>query len=354
MIQFRPFFFQLSLNFPDPLLGLLDLGGDAAAAVLLTPQFFLNPGDVGAVIVHVALQNRHLAIQLLVGSGQHIGFQPDGFQLPVPVMERLSQFLRLPIEGIQIVVSLLQDKGSGGVVCLGLLGGGGQLVQRIQPDGNLHAFQLVLEFQIFFCLFRLHFQRFQLQFQFRNLVPDAKEVVLGGCQLPLRLLLAVAVLGDTGGFLENFPAVAAFQGENFVDAALTDVGVALLAKARVHEQLVNVPEPGGLLIDIVFAVAGAVIPAGNHDLVGIVGQRPVGVVQCQRGLGKAHGTALLGAAENHVLHLGAPQGLGALLPQYPEDGIGDIRFAGAVGADNGGDVVAKADQRLIREGLEAL
>ena len=312
---------QLFLNLRDALLGLLNLGGDAAAAVLLPFELFLNPGDVGPVIVHVALKHCHLTVQLLVGGREHIGLQPDGFQFSVPVMEGLSQVLRLPVEGVQIVVGLLQNEGSGGIVLLGLLGGGGQLIQRVQPDGHLHALEFLFQFQILFCLFRLHLQRFQLEFQLGHLVADAKQVVLGGGQLPLGFLLAVAVLGDTGGFLENLPAVAAFQGENFVNAALTDVGVALPAQARVHKQLVNIPEPGGLLINIVFAVAGAVIPTGNHDLVGIICQRPVGVVQRQGRLGKTHCTALLGAAEDHVLHFRAPQGLGALLAQYPQNRV---------------------------------
>ena len=72
--KLRPFFFQLFLNFRHPLLGLPDLGGNAAAAILLTLELLLNPGDIGAVIIHIALQNRHLTIQLLVGGTEHIGF----------------------------------------------------------------------------------------------------------------------------------------------------------------------------------------------------------------------------------------------------------------------------------------
>ena len=164
----------------------------------------------------------------------------------------------------------------------------------------------------------------------------------------------MTVFGDAGGLFKNLPAVVALEGENFVDAALADVGVALPAQARVHKQFVDVLQAGGLAVDVVFAVAAAVIAAGDHDLVGIVSQGPVGVVQGQGGLGKAHGAPLLGAAEDHVLHFGAPEGFGALLAHDPEDGVGDIRFAGAVGPDDGGDVVAEPDQGLVREGLKAL
>ena len=107
-------------------------------------------------------------------------------------------------------MGLLQDKGCGSIILLGLLGSGRQFVQRVQPDGHLHALEFILEFQIFFRLLRLGLEGFQLQFQLGDFVADAQQVILRGCQLPLRLLLAVPVLGDTGGFLEDFPAIAAF------------------------------------------------------------------------------------------------------------------------------------------------
>ena len=104
-----------------------------------------------------------------------------------------------------------------------------------------------------------------------------------------------------------------------------------------------------MLVDIVFAVPGAVIAPGDHHLVGIVGQRPVGIVQGQCGLREAHSGTLLGAAEDHILHFRAPEGLAALFTHDPEDGIGDIRFSGAVGPHDGGNIVAETDQSLVRE-----
>ena len=242
-----------------------------------------------------------------MGGAEHIGLQPDGFQFSVPLVEGLSQLLRLTVEGVQIVMSLLQNEGSRSIVLLRLLGSGGELFQGVQPHGHFHALQLVLQFQILFCLFRLDLQRLQLQLQLGDLVADAKQVVLGVLQFALRLLLAVAVLGNTGSLLKDFPAVAAFQGEDLVNAALADVGVALLAKTGVHKQLVDVPQTGGLLVDVVFAVAGAVIPAGDHDLVGIISQSTVRIVQGQGCFRESHGAPLLGAAEDHVLHFRAPQ-----------------------------------------------
>ena len=116
----------------------------------------------------------------------------------------------------------------------------------------------------------------------------------------------------------------------------------------------DIPQAGGLLIDVIFAVTGAVVAPGNHDLVGIVAQCPVRIIQSQGSLRETHGGPLLGSAEDHVLHLGTPEGFGALLTHDPENGVGNIGFTGAVGADDGGNVIAKADQCFIRKGLEAL
>ena len=76
-----------------------------------------------------------------------------------------------------------------------------------------------------------------------------------------------------------------------------------------------------LLVDVVFALAGAVIPARDHQLVGVIMQGAVAVVQHERRLGKADGGALLRAAENDILHLLAAQRAGILLAHDPADGI---------------------------------
>ena len=79
-----------------------------------------------------------------------------------------------------------------------------------------------------------------------------------------------------------------------------------------------------------------------------------GVVDDQRHLGKAQLAPLFRAAEDHILHFGAPQGLAALFAHDPEDGVGYVGLAGAVGAHNGRDILFKGEPGLVREGLEAL
>ena len=164
----------------------------------------------------------------------------------------------------------------------------------------------------------------------------------------------MAEAGDTGGLLKDLPAVGALDGQNLVNAALPDDGVALPAQAGVHEQLVHVLQADGTAVDVVLALPRAVIPPGDHHLALLHREDVVGVVQHQGDLREALLSAHRRAAEDYVLHLAAPQGLGGLLPHDPADGVGDIRFPASVGAHNGGHVLPEGEYRLVRKGFEPL
>ena len=165
----------------------------------------------------------------------------------------------------------------------------------------------------------------------------------------------MAELGDTRCLLENLPPVGASDGEDLVNPPLAHDGVALPAQAGVHEQLVHILKADGLLVDIILAVPAAVVAAGHHDLAAVNGgKHPGAVVQHQGYLGEAHGAPLLRAAEDHVLHLIAPEAPGGLLAHDPADGVGNIGLSRAVGAHDGGDALAEVQNGLIRKGLKAL
>ena len=164
----------------------------------------------------------------------------------------------------------------------------------------------------------------------------------------------MAVFGNARRFLKNLAAIGAFQGQDLIDSTLRNIGITLAAETGVHKQLVDVAQTHALAIDIVFAFARAVIPPGNHQLVRIEFERTVGIVQDQRRLRETHGTALLRAAENDVLHLLSTQRTGVLLAHDPANSVGNIRFSAAVRADDRGNIVAEGNGRLIRKGLKAL
>ena len=345
---------RLGFNRLDPRLVLPNLAVHAAAAVLRVGQLLPDARHIAGVVLHAAAEHGNLCV-ILAGFRLHGGnFFPQLVDCAVLLAQRSAMLLRGGIERVQRVMLLLQDKGGGVEIRLGLFCGLTQTVQRLQPHGHLQPLQLLAPGQIFFCLVRLRPQRLHLQLQLGNLVSDAHEVVLRGGKTALRLFLAVAVLGDARRLLKNLPAVHGTNCQNFVNFTLTDVGIALPAQAGVHKQLVDVPQAGGLLIDVELAVAGAVVAPGHHDLLGVHLERAVGVVQHQRCLGKAHLRPLLGAAEDDVLHLRAAQRAGALLTHYPADGVGNIRLSRPIRADNRRNIVAKVQNRLVRKGFEAL
>ena len=164
----------------------------------------------------------------------------------------------------------------------------------------------------------------------------------------------MAEAGDARGLLKDLPAVGALYREDLVYLTLADDGVTLPAQAGVHKQLVDVLQAHRAAVDVVLALPRAVVPPGDHDLALLHLEEVGGVVQHQGDLREAQLLALDGAAEDHVLHLAAPQGLGGLLPHHPADGVRNIRFSAAVGAHDGGDVLAEGEHRLLGKGLEPL
>ena len=229
-----------------------------------------------------------------------------------------------------------------------------KLFQGGHPDGNLLGAQLIPQHQVTLGSLCLLAQRLHLQLQLFNFVVNAEKILLCLFQLPLRLFLPVTETGDAGGFLKDLPPVGALVRNDLGDAALADDGISIPAQAGVHEQIIDVLQPHLLPVDIVLALAAAVILAGKHDFAAVRIKNTGGVVDNQADLGIAQGPPLLGAAEDHVLHLAAPEGLGALFAHDPKDGVGDIGLAGAVGPHNGGDILFKGETGLIREGLETL
>ena len=272
-------------------------------------------------------------------------------RLPVELQRKL---LRRAVERTQLAVRLLQHERRRGVILLRLFCRRRQLLQAVEPDGNFKALQLVAQDEVFFRLVRLLAQRLDLQLQLRNFVADAQQIILRGGKPPLGLRLAVAALGNARRLFKYLAPVGAFKRQDLVDLALPDVGVALTPQTRVHQQLVNVAQARGLAVDVVFALAGAIVAPGDADLGRFDAQRAVLIIQHQRRLGKADRRALLRAAEDHVLHLDAAQRARALLAQHPADRIGDIGFAAAVRTDDRRDVAAELQNGFVRERFEAL
>ena len=162
---------------------------------------------------------------------------------------------------------------------------------------------------------------------------SAGQVGLHRVELAQRLLLALAVLEDAGGLLDEAAAVLGPGLQHRVELALADDDVHLAADAGVGQQLLDVEQPRDLLaVDLVLAGALAEHPPGDRHLGVVDRQRVVAVVDGQGDLGAAQRRAAGGAGEDDVFHLAAAQRLGALLAEHPGDGVDDVALARAVRA----------------------
>ncbi len=162
------------------------------------------------------------------------------------------------------------------------------------------------------------------------------------------------VFGDAGGLLENGAALLGLGGEDLVDLALGHDRVAGSADTGVHEQLLDVFEAAGLAVEEVFAAAVAIDAAHDLDLVEFAAELLFAVGEEEGNLAHLGGFTGIGALKDDVLHLAAAKGLGGLFAEHPADGVGDVGFAAAVGADDGGDAGLEAQGGGIGEGLEAV
>jgi hypothetical protein len=185
-------------------------------------------------------------------------------------------------------------------------------------------------------------------------VLEAGEVALGGGEAPLGPLLALAVLEDAGGLLEDQAALLGSGVEDGVDLALAHDDVLLAADAAVGEQVLDVEQAARHPVDGVLALARAEQGAGDGDLAELDGQQPRRVVDGQRDLGASQRGALGGAREDDVVHLLAAHRRGGLGAEHPADGVDHVGLARPVGAHHDGDPRLEVEDGGVGEGLEAL
>jgi hypothetical protein len=132
-------------------------------------------------------------------------------------------------------------------------------------------------------LLRLALERGERLLDLFDDVRDAQQVLLRVVHLAFSGLLLGLELGDARGLFDQRAAVFGLGRHDQADAALLDDRVrGLAADAGAQEQVGHVHQADGHLIDDVFAVAGAIEPAGDRDLgvVVVLGRsRLVGVVE---------------------------------------------------------------------------
>ena len=127
----------------------------------------------------------------------------------------------------------------------------------------------------------------ELSAQLGGEVLDAREVGLHRVQLAQGLLLALAVLENARGLLDDRAAAFGTGVQDAVELALADDHVHLAADAGVGQQLLDVEQAAGVAVDGVLALPRPEHQAADRHLGVVDGQRAVGVVDREEDLGAA-------------------------------------------------------------------
>ncbi len=184
-------------------------------------------------------------------------------------------------------------------------------------------------------------------------VLEAGDIGLCVAQSPFGLLLALTELQYPGGFFDDGSAIFGTSIQYRVELTLRDDDVLVMPHATVGEQFLYVEQSTGGAVDRVLTIAVAKQSAGDCDLAEIDWQRSGGVVDSQRHLGATECCALLGASEDHVVHLLRSHGGWRLRAEHPGHCVDNVGLAAAVGSDHDGDAGFEIECRRVRERLEA-
>ena len=228
------------------------------------------------------------------------------------------------------------------------------------PPGplRLQILQLGLEGLESAGLAGLTLQRTDLTLHLANEVLDAQEVLFGAFELAQGLALLLLEAGDARGLFEHEATVIRLARQDLGDVALGHDRVTRLAHARAGEELLDVAQAAGSLVEEVLAAPVAVhAPSQGHLIEFHRNTRRaqrfgIHATERERHLGQSQRPPRIGAVEDHVGHFPAAQRLGRLLTQHPSDGIRHVGLATAIGSDNRRHSRLEVQAGLVGKALE--
>ena len=188
----------------------------------------------------------HLHGELLCGGG-------DLFDFLLKLLLRRARILILRTGKLQLCVQLAQHAAGG--------------VHSAQPQTDLQLLFLAGKRQILLCLFALLCKRADAALQLLQNVPQAHQILLGSRQTALRLVFMIAVFGNARRLFKNLSPLLRLGGNDVLDPALSDDGIAVSAETGVHEQHLNVLEAHRCVVDEVFARPRPIAAAGDLHIV---------------------------------------------------------------------------------------
>ena len=348
----------------------IDLGIDRLFGAAHTS---LGCGDQILCVRDGIFRHAVLALKLVAKVGLLADLREQRLRRLLASLRRLKQPLVLRFQRLDRVLGGIHVEG-----CMlhRFLGGcqlAAQLFGIVEPKTDVGSLFVVHQLDGFFCFFGFLAKRLYARRDLGKDIVYARHIILGVLELALRLVLFVAVLGNSRRVLKHTAAFLALTRHHFGNSPLTDDRVTVTTDTRVHEQLVDVLETNTLAVDKIFTVTRAVVTACDRYLV--VGAiqlcKLAAIIKGDRYLGVSHGTAAVSSSKDDVLHLRAAKALGRDLTQNPTHRVGNIGFSRAVRTNDNGHalcrsvgcllshdvhrrVVFKHELGLIGKGLKAL
>ncbi len=209
------------------------------------------------------------ALQLRHALPQETYLVVPGVLLHVELVEALVRLHELGLHGVHLI-HLLRDRLVRGLDLRGDDRSGSlllfqpalspllvlqQALEAQELDLQLHLEDLVPQDSIGFRLLRLGFEGVVAAAHLVDDPLDVAHVLLGLLQLVVRLLTAHPKPRDSRGLLEDVPPLLRPGGEKLIDLALLHDGVCRLADPGVEEQLPDIPQLDGVVVDEVFPFA---------------------------------------------------------------------------------------------------
>ena len=203
-------------------------------------------------------------------------------------------------------------------------------------------------------MLRLQREATNLRAELTEKIVDASQVLLGAGQAPKRFVLADLEILYPGRLLEQLASFFGSQREGRIHGPLADDDQGARAELSSREQLDEVAQTNAGPIDEVLGLTRAVSPPPDRHLAEVDGQPAIGVVEGHDHLGQAGRLALLASREDHVVRASGPKGPVRLLAEHPAHGVGHVRLAASIGADDGVDAAFEHEAGRFGERLETM
>ena len=165
---------------------------------------------------------------------------------------------------------------------VGVLDGGPERQAAPREVDLLPAPQLLAQASVAPCPGRLPLERPALLLDLEDDVVDAGQVLLRRLELELGRPPPRLVLGDAGRLLEQLPALGRARPQYLTDTPLLDYRVGFHAHARVHQEVLHVPQSADLPVDEVLALPGSVQAPPHLDVAPDEGGIEIAVVRLGR------------------------------------------------------------------------